>query len=82
MTVTPPCCDAPSDAEVLVCNPAPSASVPPMVIPGPVTVTVRVPVVVIVTTPGGPVTVTCVVPTPVGSKASPYGEMPPVTDCG
>ena len=71
VTVTPPCCDAPSVAPADSCSPAPTVCVPAAVMAGPEMVTGRTPVVVIVRTPGGPVTVTVVDPVACGSNVRP-----------
>ena len=55
----------------LTCSPAPTVCAPCTVMTGPAIVTGRTPVVDIVSTPAGPVTVTDVVPAEIGSNARP-----------
>jgi hypothetical protein len=72
VTVTPPCCEAPRNAKDETCKPDPTVTVgTDGMIAGVVTVTVRVPVAVMVRTPAGPVALTEVTPLPIASNASP-----------
>ena len=71
VTVTPPCCEAPSCAKAESCRPDPTVTAVADVIAGLLTVTVRLPVADMVRTPAGPVTLTVVTPLPIGSNASP-----------
>ncbi len=71
VTWTPPCSDAVRFAFSAACSPAATVWVPPVLTPGAFTVTERTPVELIVTAPGGPVTVTVVSPAPIGSNVSP-----------
>ena len=79
VTSTPPCCAALKDADALSISPAPTDTVPPALITGDVICTCRTPVLVIVSAPGA-VTVTVVVPVPIGSNAKPY-VVPVVMAC-